>query len=123
MASLTGMATLGVVKSEHSTKDAGLFFQPIPASNSSDAVQLDIFGCTRIITITGTYSTQDAGYATIALFKAALDGLVNGAQTSKTYTDTDGVSYVGLVANVDWDRNEGETTTVGYTITFQEGSS
>lgn len=120
---LTGMDTLGTVQSEESAKDAGLFFSPIPGSDSSSALQLDIFGATRTITIKGTWSPEFTDYANRAAFIADLDALINGAQSSKTYhSDTSNQDYTVLVSNAQWTASEGDPNSIEYTITLQEGS-
>lgn len=115
---------MGNVTSEESVKDAGLFQQPLPASDSSSQVLIDIFGTSRTITINGKFSVGDTGYATIALFIAALDALANGAQSAKTFVSgRSGVSYTVLVTNATWKGEEGSPNQIEYTITMVEGSA
>lgn len=119
--SLSGMTSLGTVISEESTKDSQLFQQPMPLSDSSSAIMLDLFGASRNITIKGKYT---AGDGTISTFIAELDALVSGTQTSKTYhSDKTGVSYTVLVQSVTWSADEGGVNLVDYTINLVEGSA
>jgi hypothetical protein len=124
MASLTGLSGMGTVTNEESTKDSGLFQQPMPATPSSSATLIDLFGASRTITIKGKFVVGDTGYASITLFIQDLDGLISGAQTSCTYTsDKTGLDYDGLVSSVTWTADEGAVNHVDYTIVFTEGSA
>jgi hypothetical protein len=121
--SLTGLAGtgMGTVKSEESRKDAGLFQQPMTGSDSSAAILLDLFGASRTINISGIYTTTDG---TLTTFIAALDALVNGAQTQKTFVSgKSGATYYVLVTSVSWSAAEGDVSSVSYTIDMQQGSS
>jgi hypothetical protein len=119
---LDGLSSMGTVNKEESVKDANLFFTAMPGSDSANAIQLDIFGATRTITVSGIYASTDG---TISTFVAALDALVNGAQTAtKTFhSDKSGVSYEVLVTSVTWTCEEGGVNKVEYTIVMQEGST
>lgn len=122
---LTGLTagTLVNITNESSTKDAGLFQMPMPASDSDDAIQLDIFGASRTITIDGTFVDGTVS-KTVVQFIAELDGLVNGSQSSVQYdSDTSGTHYHCLVQSVTWKRKEGETNVIDYTINLTEGSA
>lgn len=119
-----GLSGLGSIIKETSNKDAGIFQMPMPASNSDDAVMLDIFGASRKIRIEGKFVLGDSGYSTIALFIAALDALVNGAQTNQTYTSgKSGSSYNVLIETVEWSNEEGSPNSVEYSISMTEGST
>ena len=122
MASLTGLSGMGTITSERNVKDAGLFQQPLPFTDSSQQVLLDIFGASRTITIEGTYITGDAGYASVLLFITDFDKLVSGKQTSKNYTsDKDGVTYSCMVTSAERKANSGDPNSIDYTITLVEG--
>lgn len=117
---LPNISNLGTVNKEESSKDAGLFFMPMPTKNSDGAIQLDIFGATRTITINGIFTSGDGS---ISDFIIALDNLVNGEQSVKTYhSDKSGVDYYVLVSGVRWEAEEGGVNKVNYVIMMQEGS-
>ena len=118
---LTGMTSLGTVNKEDSTKDAGLFQQPLPASNSNQAIMLDIFGASRTITISGVFTGTTAQ---ISAFIVELDALVSGTQSVKVYhSDKSGADYNVLVSSVTWTAEEGAVSKVDYTINLTEGST
>jgi hypothetical protein len=123
MYSLTGMTSLGTIENESSSKSAQLFQQPMPVSDSNQAILLDLFGASRTIQISGRfYEGQDS--MTVTDFIAELDGLISGSQTAKTYfSDKTGVSYTVLVDGVSWKVTQGEVTIVSYDITLIEGSA
>lgn len=115
------MTSLGTVNKEDSTKDAGLFQMPLPASNSSAAILLDIFGASRTITISGVFTGT---VAAVSAFIVELDNLVNGAQSSRVYSsDKSGTSYNVLVSSATWNAEEGAVTKVDFTINMTEGST
>ena len=63
--------TLPNVNNVSSTKDSQLFRMPLPASDSSAAVILDLFGTTRSLSIKGRKIDTEANCAT---FISTLDG-------------------------------------------------
>lgn len=120
--SLTNMTTLGTVNSEEVVKDAQLFQMPMPASNSSAALLLDLFGAFRTITIKGTFVVGDGGL-TIAQFIGQLDALANGNQAKRTYySDKSATSYGVYVQTVRWSGEEAAVSQVDYELTLYEGA-
>jgi hypothetical protein len=120
--SLGGMTSLGSVINESSTKDAGLFQQPLPASNSNQAILLDIFGSFRTIIIDGIFVDGQDGVS-LATFISQLDALVNGSQISVSFVSGKSTStYQVLVQSITWKSEEGSPTKVNYTINMAEGS-
>lgn len=117
---LDGMSSLGTVTNEESTKDAGLFQQPLPASNSSSAILIDIFGTSRTITVSGIFTGTTGDIQT---FISELDALVNGTQTStKTFhSDKSNANYEVLINSVSWSSEEGAVGKINYNITMTEG--
>lgn len=119
---------LGTVISEDSAKDSNLFQTPIPLSDSTDAIMLDLFGASRTINIKGVYTSNDGNVQT---FVQNLDKLLNGAQNTKIYhsdksnylgpTGTEG-GYVVLIQSVKWTSEEGGVNKVEYEIEMTEGS-
>lgn len=120
--SFTGLTTMGKIKSESWTKDAGLFQMPMPASNSDSQILLDIFGTSLNLNIKGTF-INGMSSKTCSQFIGELYALVDGAQTAKTYeSEMYGTSIIGLVTSVTWDTEAGNPNTVEYTITLTQGS-
>ena len=121
--SLDGMTTLGTVTSEESTKESGLFQMPLPASDSSSAILIDLFGASRTINISGVHVTGEGGKTT-AQFIAELDALISGIQAAtKTFvSDKSSTSYEVMINSVTWSSEEGAVSKVNYTINMTEGS-
>lgn len=122
--SLTGMTTLGNVTKEQSSKDAGLFQMPMPGSDASSSILLDIFGTSRVITINGVYT--GATTSDITTFIGLLDALVDGAQPTaglSYHSDKSNTSYTVLVTGVQWEAEPGTPLAVNYSITMSEGHS
>lgn len=112
--------SLGTVNKEENTKDAGLFFMPLPTRDSDEAIQLDIFGTTRTINISGRYTSSDG---TIATFISAMEALINGSQSAVVFhSDKSGANYNVLIASFSWTSEEGGVNFVDYSISMQEGS-
>lgn len=82
MAWTIGTVTLTVVTEEEHTKDANLFAQAIPRTDADKAIILDLFGCTRNITVRGTFTGATAAIKT---FISDVEALIVGTQTNKTY--------------------------------------
>jgi hypothetical protein len=122
-ASLTDMTTLGIVKTETSTKDSQLFQMPLPRTNSSSSIAMDLFGASRTINIKGKF-VDGMSSKTIAQFITELDALIDGEQSTRTYvSDKSGASYTVLISSVDWEASEGEVGAVEYTISMMECES
>jgi len=126
MTILSTMSTIGQVISEDSSMDAGLFDQPMPASASSDALLLDIFGAHREFTIKGkfTKSDIDGTQTTIAVFIGHLDALISGSQVPIVYTSVKtGGPFNVLVKQVSWSASPGDVNEVDYTLVLGECST
>lgn len=124
-ASLTSLTDLGTVTKEHHNLDTGLFQMPMPGSPASSSIQLDIFGASHSVTITGVYvfgSGTNTAYANRAAVKAAFIAVFNGAQSSKTLVLSDGDSYTGLIASINYDEEAGDVNELHYEINFVEGT-
>lgn len=119
---LDGLNSLGIVTKETQEKSCNLFYMPMPGSDSSSAILIDLFGSSRDITIEGVYPSSDTTYS-IANFIIALDALVNGSQTIQHFTSgKSGVQYHVLIDSVSWEAEEGNVSAVKYTIRMKEGS-
>ena len=113
--------SIGTVNSEESNKDAQLFQMPIPLSDSTSTVMLDLFGASRTITIKGRFTTADGAIAT---FISELDALVNGQQSVRVYhSDKSGSDYYVLIQGARWSSAEGGVNFVDYTIEMIQGST
>jgi hypothetical protein len=113
--------SIGTVNSEESNKDAQLFQMPIPLSDSTNTVMLDLFGASRTIIIKGRFTTTDG---TISTFISELDALVNGQQSVKVYhSDKSGSDYNVLIQGARWSSAEGGVNFVDYTIEMIQGST
>jgi len=119
--SLTGLSSMGSIKKISSNKDSGLFKMPLPATDSTGTILLDIFGAGRSISISGTFTGTEA---TVASFIVELDGLIVGMQSSRDFVcDKSGVTYHVLVESLSWEGEEGCPTKVDYEINLVEGSA
>jgi len=110
-----GAVDLGVVTDEDINKDAQLFQMPLPATDSSGLVGLDLFGATKTITIKGKY----VGTA-ISTFVAQIQGLVSGTQNIKTYVSDTAGSLKVLVQNVRWNYETGVPNVINYELSMLE---
>ena len=112
---------LGDIQSEDQTKDSNLLQFPLPASDSSDAILIDIMGCFRTISlsgiITGTVATQNT-------FIAAIEGLVDGNQGSGfTFVSSQaGTSdKTVLISSFNWNKQAGDVNKLDYSLTLFQG--
>lgn len=111
---------MGTVTHESSTKDAQLFQQPLPMSDSSQAIILDLFGTSRTMTVSGIFTGTGGD---IQAFIGQLDTLANGSQVAKTYhSDKTGVDYKVLVNTVEWSSEGGDVNKVNYTLNLIQSS-
>lgn len=118
--SLTGITSLGTITAEDSTKDAQLYSTPLPGSDSSGSLVLDVLGTTRSITLSGTFTTADG---TVSTMIGELDALCNGAQTKRTFhSDKSGSGYGVFVNSVRWSGEESGLGFVKYEITMIEAA-
>ena len=109
---------LGSVRSENTSKSANIFLMAMPGSDSDNAFGLDLFGVTKTITLQGTYTTSNG---VIATFIGNIEALVDGAQTTNTFTsDKTGQTYNVLVNTVTWNGEEAGQNKVDYTIELYE---
>ena len=117
--SLTDMSSLGTVIEEKQTKDAQLFQQPMPGSDSSQTFVIDIFGAIRTISIRGKYVGANIGE--VQTFISQLKGLINGNQVVRVYTSDLFVSGINVyVMMVDYTYEAGNPLSVDYSIQMIE---
>lgn len=104
---------MGTVTNEKVNKDSQLFQQPLPGSDSSSTIVLDLFGAAKTITIDGEFYDE----TNMAEFLTELEGLVNGDQTHYHWTsDAIGTTINVCVLTVSWQYIGGEPTHITYTI-------
>jgi hypothetical protein len=120
--SLTGMTTLGTVTKCVTTKDSGLFEQALPASDSSEQILIDLFGCTRKISLEGTFVSGQGG-KTVTQFIEELNALQTGNQATSTFVSgQNGVPYNVYIVSVEYSDDEANPNSVDYRIEMSEGS-
>jgi hypothetical protein len=116
-----GMSTLGTVNKESHTKDAQLFQMPMPVSDSSSAIVIDLFGVSNTIELGGVYVGTNS--SDVQSFVAALEALCNGNQSGQTFTsEKRSATYKVYVSSVNWDAEEGAPLVINYTINMIEGA-
>ena len=117
--------SLATVRKISSRKDSQLFQMPMPASDSSAAVVLDLFGASRTIIINCTYmGTEDE----CKIYIGQLDNLVNGNQSVKIFhsdispgSDGSG-NYNVYVLDIQWEYVEAAVGYVNFSISLMECS-
>ena len=106
-------AGIGQITNEKVNKDSQLFQQPLPGSDSSSTIVLDLFGAAKTITVDGEFYT----IASFTTFIGELEGLVNGSQTHYHWaSDVTGTTINVCVLSVSWQYVGGEPTHIAYTI-------
>jgi hypothetical protein len=115
------MTSLGRVTGLDVTKDAGLFQQPIPRQDSTEAIVMDIFGVARNITLTGTFVDTEANCIT---FIGQIDALCDGQQPLRQFhSDISSATYNVFIMSLNWKYSAGELGKIDYTITMIEAST
>jgi hypothetical protein len=118
MATLGG-TSLGYIRNEQQTKSSNLFNQPMPATDSSGALILDLFGVSRNISISGTVT---GSVATIQAFINTLEGYQNGSQAVKSFVSSIHSAAKNVyINNFTWTYAEGKPTILNYTLDLIEG--
>lgn len=121
MATLNGN-NLGTIQSESSTKESNLFIQPLPYSDSTDSILMDLMGTSRTITITGQKISSTK--ADLTGFIQTIEGIQNGRQSSGTYVgDFDTSSKNVLIQSFSWTWNEADPQRIKYDLSLVEGTA
>ncbi len=121
MVASIGGKSLGDVKTESSVKNAGLFNQPLPYSDSDIALIMDLMGTSRTITVTGV---KTGTVAQLRTFVTDIEGLMNGNQSGSTFVSSwTNVNKTVLIQDFTHDKAEGDENKVNYTITLIEGTA
>jgi len=112
--------SIGTVNSEQFTKDAQLFQQAMPGSDSNSLISLDLFGASRTIDVKGRYTASNGNIQTFIVW---LDSLVNGNQSViPYYSEKSTVTYNVLVNTVNWSGDEAGVNYVDYELNLLEAA-
>lgn len=98
-----------------------MFQTPLPRSDSSDAILLDLFGTFKIITIDGIFEGTASAQRT---FISNIEAIANGAQNGSTFVSsfiTSPASYSVLIQNFTWNKQAGDVSKIGYNLTLFQG--
>lgn len=114
---------LGAVQSESHTKNSSLFNQPLPATDSSSSILLDLFGMSRTITIEGIFTDT---VANIRTFIGVIEGFAAGTQTGLKFVSsliTSPASYNTFIESFTWNYVKGAPDHINYSLNLIEGAS
>lgn len=96
---------------------------PLPRRDSNFAILKDLFGTSRIISIsgiiTGTTSVQKT-------FIAAIEGIADGSQSSSPFISsliTSPSSYNVFIQTFSWSKDRADPNKISYTLTMVEGAA
>ncbi len=122
MSASIGGVGIGNVQNEGQRKNAGLFTQPIPTSDSDSTILLDLFGTTKNMTIEGIKSGTASGLNT---FITAIEGIANGSQTGSTFVSSLSTyaNKTVFVKDFGWNYAAGDPSKITYTLELQEGTA
>lgn len=121
MATLDGN-DLGRIQTESQNKDSSLFNQPLPGSDSSTSILLDLFGVTRTISIDGIKS----GTATVLnTFITTIEALIGGGQSGVTFVSSLSTfaNKTVFVSSFDWNYVKGDPNKISYSLQLTEGAA
>lgn len=112
---------LGTVSSETSAKSSNLFNFPMPLSDSDEAILMDIFGTSRIITLEGVKTGEIAELRT---FVNNIEALQNGQQDNLTFVSswTNSDKEV-LIQDFSHTKVSADESKVGYSLSLVEGQA
>ncbi|KKL69884.1 hypothetical protein LCGC14_2110440 [marine sediment metagenome] len=121
MATLDGN-DLGNVQTESQNKDSSLFNQPLPGSDSSTSILLDLFGVTRTINLDGIKSGTAAALNT---FITAIEALIGGGQSGVTFVSSLSTfaNKTVFVSSFNWDYVKGDPNKISYSLSLTEGAA
>lgn len=116
-----GGIDLGVVKNESQSKDSSLFNQPMPRSDSDEAILMDLFGTSRTVTIDGV---KTGTLSELRTFVNAIEGIQSGTQTGSTFSGGfKSTNITVLIQNFTWNYAEGDVSRISYTLTLVQGTA
>ena len=108
------------VQKEDHTKDAQLFTMPLPASDSTSTIVIDLFGTIRNIMVDGVFAETLANQRT---FISTIEGYVDGSQTKVVYhSDKTNTNYNVFVKTFRWWATSGDVNKINYVLELIESS-
>lgn len=120
MTSTLGGTDLGYVATEDNGKNANLFVQAIPITDSDRALVLDLFGVTRTINISGVVTGSTA---TLQAFITAMEAKIAANQSAITFVSSIHASSKSVrINNFRFTYGAGTPNILTYTLELIEGS-
>ncbi len=121
MATLNG-TDLGRIQNESQNKDSSLFNMPLPASDSSSSILLDLFGVLRTISIDGIKADSAANINT---FITTIEALIAGTQSGVTYVSSLSTfsNKTVFVKSFNWTYVKGDPNKINYRLDLMEGAA
>ncbi len=120
MAATLGGINLGDVTSETQAKNSGLFNLPLPYSDSSDVLIMDLFGTSRIITIEGV---KTGVVADLRTFITNIEAIQNGEQSGSTFVSSwTNANKTVLIQDFSYTKSEADENKLTYSLTLIEGT-
>ena len=112
--------SLGNVQTETQSKSSNLFLQPLPYSDSSESILLDIFGCQRDISIDGIIT---GSVTELRDFVNAIEAIQDGKQSGSSYVgDLITTSKNVFINTFRWTYEKANINSLSYTLDLIEGA-
>jgi len=98
-----------------------LFNQPLPTSDSDKSILLDLFGVSRVISITGIFTGT---LAQLNTFITVIETLADGSQTGVTFVSSLSTftSKKVFVKNFNWSFIKATPNKINYSLELIEGA-
>lgn len=98
-----------------------MFNQPLPTSDSDAAILLDLFGVSRVISITGIFTGTASQLNT---FIVAIETITSGSQTGVTFASSLSTfaNKKVFVKNFRWSFIKGTPNKINYSLELVEGA-
>jgi len=120
MATIGGV-DLGTVTSETSAKNSNLFNQPLPLSDSDEALLMDLFGTSRTITVEGV---KTGAVADLRTFITNIEAIQDGEQSGSTFVSSwTNANKTVLIQDFTHTKVQADESKVNYTLTLLEGTA
>lgn len=113
---------LGKIQTESQTKSSQLFNQPLPGSDSDEAILLDIFGVSKTVTIDGIITGNQTVLRT---FITSIESIQNGSQEGSDFVSTLVISPASikvLIENFSWNYSKGTVNSLDYSLELKQGT-
>jgi hypothetical protein len=112
---------LGTIETETQTKESNLFFQPLPYSDSTSAILLDLMGTSRTIQIEGMWI--DTTKSNLQTYVSDIESIQNGQQSGSTYVgDFVTTDKTVLIQTFTWTWSAGDPGRIKYSLSLVEGT-